>query len=118
MIGASPVTSYEMPITCFSTHYSKLGIWIPKGPPITIALAPPLSKTTAEQREGRNQQKLCSVLTLESNTNESFMKFTFSSSESEGQGLEDEEMDFQKRVHTRSVKSGVNVFNSHDILKF
>ena len=69
-----------------------------------------------QQRE-KNQQKLCSVLTQESKTDESFVKFTSSSSESEDQELEDEEMDFQKRVHTRTVKSEVNVFIPHDILK-
>ena len=50
LIGASPVTFYKMPIiTCFSTYHSKLRIWIPKGPPITVAQPPPppLSKTTA-----------------------------------------------------------------------
>ena len=70
-----------------------------------------------QQREGKNQQKLCGVLTQESNTDESLVKFTSSSSESEDQELEDEEMDFQKRVHTRTVKNGVNVFIPHDIFK-
>ena len=48
LIGASPVTSYEMPIiTCFSTHYSKVGIWVPKDLPHNCRTGPPLSKTTA-----------------------------------------------------------------------
>ena len=45
------------------------------------------------------------------------MEFTFSSSESEDQELEDAEMEFQKSVHTRALESGVTAFILHDTLK-
>ena len=70
-----------------------------------------------QQREERNKQKLNSILAQECNMEESFVKFASSSSESEDQEFEDEGMDLQKRVHTRTVKSGVTVIIPHDILK-
>ena len=73
--------------------------------------------TKIQQREERNKQKLNIILAQESNMEESFVKFASSSSESEDQEFEDEGMDLQKRVHTRTVKSGVTVFIPHDILK-
>ena len=45
------------------------------------------------------------------------MDFTFSSSQSEDSEVQKEEMDFQKRVHKRMVKSTVTIFILHDILK-
>ena len=44
-------------------------------------------------------------------------KFTSSSSEREDSEVQEEEMDFQKRVHKRMVKTGVTIFIPHDILK-
>ena len=38
-------------------------------------------------------------------------------SESEDNEAQEEEMDFQKRVHKKMVKSGVIIFIPHDILK-
>ena len=72
-----------------------------------------------QHREGRNQQKFNGIFFIQgsSNTEESFVKVTSSSSESEDQELENEEMDFQKKVHTRTRKSGVTVFIPRDILK-
>ena len=38
-------------------------------------------------------------------------------SESEDNEAQEEEIDFQKRVHKRMVKSGISNFIPHDILK-
>ena len=48
---------------------------------------------------------------------EHWMDFTSSSSESEDSEVQEEKMDFQRRVDKRMVKSGVTIFIPHDILK-
>ena len=67
-------------------------------------------------REERNKKK-SSTLMLQHDIEEHRMDFTSSSSESEDNKAQEEEMDFQKRIHKRMVKSGVTIFIPHYILK-
>ena len=54
---------------------------------------------------------------LQHDIEEHCMDFTSSSPESEDNKAQEEEMDFQKRIHKRMVKSGVTIFILHYILK-
>ena len=68
------------------------------------------------QQDERNKKKSCTLM-QQHGMEERCMDSTSSSSESKDSEVQEDEEDFQKRVHKRMVKSGVTIFVPHDILQ-